>query len=673
MKIFGSNEESFYESLTKVRSGNFEAAGDSNFELVNFTTDQCRLFFEAIHNNHSLNKTNLSIMFSSEPEIMAITQDKIEIIANFIVANQIVKNLIFKKYLITDDNGISVIGVLGQAIKENNSLSGLSFSSCMLGDDTRVLMSALRGKTNIKRLRLNDNGMNAEAIRALSMALEEETCPIERLSLDNNDLTIPQEYEEEQQDDYYHGGEITKALARNKKLKELNVSHSTIGCFSDIFLESVLRDSKIRSFDMSSVELQGYEFQQDAIEGIIEAFKKNRCLRILKLNSNNGGDILAEVISKGLIDNAIIKNLEFRDNAITSIGAGYLAEALRTNKSLVSIDISSDFMFYHFNNIGNNGLQKIIDALNDNYIITKVVIPSSLDKAMIQTLSSLIARNISILSNAVLNLRNNRTLRPIELDTLYEHLPDNSPEIKSIFPIEDRKRFVDFLNKNYLALISSKVEGYDLPPILGEFLDLEEKKRIISSFSNTAKFLEYIGQEPSIENKEIIFSMVARDNFSFLKSFTEKHCILFIKDAIANGMSLREIHENFDKITSNEITKNNIKTLMMQGKAEGSILGALITYKNMPEKNLDMVLEIINTGKSREYLAQNPAHIFRFLSSFSANRSSAMVVQDPSTAALSQASSSANDSSVTVETSSFTDRLAKRRKITESTYLPGYK
>ena len=78
-----------------------------------------------------------------------------------------------------------------------------------------------------------------------------------------------------------------------------------------------------------------------------------------------GGDAGAERLAEGLKNNSSLTSLDFSDNKVGAAGAGWLVEAFTTNSTLTTLDLTD-------NKMGEDGAGRLAEALATNSSLTRV-------------------------------------------------------------------------------------------------------------------------------------------------------------------------------------------------------------------------------------------------------------------------------------------------------------
>ncbi|KAG9069808.1 hypothetical protein KI688_009133 [Linnemannia hyalina] len=112
------------------------------------------------------------------------------------------------------------------------------------------------------------------------------------------------------------------------------------------------------SCELASTLIGGREF------GILaEALKTNSTLTTLDLGGNSIGFDGAKALAEALKTNSTLATLHLWNNSIGSDGAKALAEALKTNSTLTTLDLGN-------NSIGSDGAKALAEALKTNSTLT---------------------------------------------------------------------------------------------------------------------------------------------------------------------------------------------------------------------------------------------------------------------------------------------------------------
>ncbi|KAH9773496.1 RNI-like superfamily protein [Citrus sinensis] len=142
-------------------------------------------------------------------------------------------------------------------------------------------------------------------------------------------------------------------LQSNIALKTLNLSGNPIGdegvkCLCDILVDN----AGVERLQLSSVDLR-----DEGARAIAELLKNNSILRVLELNNNmidySGFTSLAEA----LLENSTIRSLHLNGNYGGALGANALAKGLEGNKSLRELHL-------HGNSIGDEGIRALMSGLS---------------------------------------------------------------------------------------------------------------------------------------------------------------------------------------------------------------------------------------------------------------------------------------------------------------------
>ncbi|KAF8933520.1 hypothetical protein BGZ47_010838 [Haplosporangium gracile] len=103
---------------------------------------------------------------------------------------------------------------------------------------------------------------------------------------------------------------------------------------------------------------------------LVEALKTNSTLIILNLRSNSIRDNGTKVLAEALKTNSALTTLDLSINSISSDGAKALAEALKANSALTTLDL-------FLNSIGDDGAKVLAEALRINSALTTLALRSN--------------------------------------------------------------------------------------------------------------------------------------------------------------------------------------------------------------------------------------------------------------------------------------------------------
>jgi hypothetical protein len=152
---------------------------------------------------------------------------------------------------------------------------------------------------------------------------------------------------------------LFQAIECNEFIEEVLVSgnNGTDDCITEI-VSTLLHDTnKIRILCLG-----GMEFTEKSMESFGLVFKKNDKVEELQLNNNSIGDIGTFSLFDGIRDNNVLLNLNLSNCNIIKCT---WASKLRIMTNLVCLDLS-------YNNIDDEGLEQLCDALGNCYCIRHI-------------------------------------------------------------------------------------------------------------------------------------------------------------------------------------------------------------------------------------------------------------------------------------------------------------
>ncbi|XP_059816962.1 NACHT, LRR and PYD domains-containing protein 3-like [Hypanus sabinus] len=167
--------------------------------------------------------------------------------------------------------------------------------------------------------RLAGNELGDSGVKLVSVALSNPECKIQRLGLDNIDLTVS-------------GAEnLASALKTNRSLMDLYMGHNKLG---DSGVKQVFVALRNPECKIQKLGLRDNSLTDSGVEDLVAALSTNPSLTELDLSENKLGDSGVKLVSAALrnpeckIQKLLLYNVGLRDS-----GAEDLAFALITNSS----------------------------------------------------------------------------------------------------------------------------------------------------------------------------------------------------------------------------------------------------------------------------------------------------------------------------------------------------
>ncbi|XP_078266270.1 NACHT, LRR and PYD domains-containing protein 12-like [Rhinoraja longicauda] len=235
----------------------------------------------------------------------------------------------------------------------------------------------------LRNVNLCDNHLGDKGICLLSTALKNTECRMQSLNLSNNDLSTGS------------WEELASVLVANRTLQELNVSSNRMGEAGLRILSVALKDSRCRlqklglnntsTFDfgmmgsyseetgvevlcdvlrspnctLTCLELASNNLTQKNYKELTSALRVNRTLTRLDLSSNVIQDTGLNALSMALMDpSCSLQSLQLSDTKLTPTCCEKLANVLVTNQTLRELDLS-------MNILGDSGIQALSIALKN--------------------------------------------------------------------------------------------------------------------------------------------------------------------------------------------------------------------------------------------------------------------------------------------------------------------
>ena len=253
---------------------------------------------------------------------------------------------------------------LVKALTTNTSISTLLLSHSRTRDEFVYLLSqALRENTSITTLDLSHNIISCEGAYFLSEALKVNTS-LATMHLSHNHIGA------------YGAYHLSQALRVNTSLTTLHLSNTFISSKIVSYLGMRLNrgdtvdspwNPQARGTNTSYAPLDSSI--AEGASSLAQALRENTSLTTLDLSDNNIRDSGASCLAQALRVNASLTTLNLRDNSIAEEGIHSLSQALVVNKSLATLDLTLNF-------ITIAAFMSLSRALNTNSSITCLRLPS---------------------------------------------------------------------------------------------------------------------------------------------------------------------------------------------------------------------------------------------------------------------------------------------------------
>lgn len=122
----------------------------------------------------------------------------------------------------------------------------------------------------------------------------------------------------------------------------------------------ILKDCLRKTQSLCYLAMPGNLIDDDLVSILIKGLMLNKTISQIDFAHNKIGDSGARKIAKFVLQTSILTHLNLSDNCITYEGSRYLAQALKVNKSLISLDLK-------LNRLDDKAGSKLcIDLLNNN-------------------------------------------------------------------------------------------------------------------------------------------------------------------------------------------------------------------------------------------------------------------------------------------------------------------
>ncbi|XP_067864883.1 NACHT, LRR and PYD domains-containing protein 3-like isoform X1 [Heterodontus francisci] len=273
--------------------------------------------------------------------------------------------------------------VLSHVIGFSDIFKGLNLEECRITFEALQRLGPVLHKC--QELRLGYLYLGDSVVKLLSAALRNPDCKIQKLGLEENNLT----------DSCIK--DLASALNKNRSLTVLNLNYNQLGDSGVKLLSEALRNPDCK---IQKLELRNAGLTDSCSEDLASAPSINRLLTVLNLGMNKLGDSGVKLLSVALrSSDCKIQELWLNNNAITASCIEDLSSALSINQSLTLLNLSG-------NKLGDSGVKLLSAALrNPDCKIQKLgLCHVRLSDSCTEDLASVLSTNTSLME---LNLGSN--------------------------------------------------------------------------------------------------------------------------------------------------------------------------------------------------------------------------------------------------------------------------
>lgn len=201
------------------------------------------------------------------------------------------------------------------------------------------LAAALCATPSLTKLELGENYLGDSGVKVLSTALMDPDCKIQKLSLNNNQLTASS------------ARDIASTLNANISLTQLDLGENTLGDSGVKMLSVAIRDSDC---NIQELCLRSNGLTASCAKDLASALSS---LTKLSLGDNKLGDAGVGQLSEALKDTECnLQKLRLNNNGLTQSCTEGLAAAITTNDSLTGLYLND-------NKLGDSGMKALNAAL----------------------------------------------------------------------------------------------------------------------------------------------------------------------------------------------------------------------------------------------------------------------------------------------------------------------
>ena len=239
---------------------------------------------------------------------------------------------------------------LATVIRNNSSLEKLCIGNNMLGLSAVMILQALQEHSRLKVLNICDNNLSAYVAKDLVTIIKNNSC-LEKLYLSNNSLKtsaalILKALKEKSVLKILHlnnnlmteeiAEDLATVIRNNSSLEKLCIGNNMLGLSAVMVLQALKEHSRLKVLNINDNNLTAH-----VAEDLATIIKTNSSLEKLYL-SNNSLKTSAGIILKALKEKSVLKVLHLNNNLMTEEVAEDLAAVIRNNSSLEQLCIGSN-------------------------------------------------------------------------------------------------------------------------------------------------------------------------------------------------------------------------------------------------------------------------------------------------------------------------------------------
>jgi len=301
---------------------------------------------------------DLADVFKNNTRLELVSLGRNNLQSSAVVILQALKGISTLKSLYLYGNNMSgkVVGDLSEVIKNNICLEEINLGNNDLQSSAVVILQALKGISTLKILSLYGNSMSRKVVDDLSDVIKNNIC-LEEIDLGRNNLqssavvilqamkgilNLKKLFLEDNNMSEKVVDDLADVIRNNTALEELYLGNNDLQSSAVVVLQALKGISTLKK-----LSLYGNNMSRKVADDLSDVIKNNICLEEIDLGSNNLQSS-AVVILQALKGISTLKSLYLYSNNMSGKVVGDLSDVIKNNIYLEEI------------NLGNNNLQSSV-------------------------------------------------------------------------------------------------------------------------------------------------------------------------------------------------------------------------------------------------------------------------------------------------------------------------